>query len=349
MIFGAGATRAAIGNIKTKSRLPPLDRDFFSISSNISSQLTKNVINAVEDTFGDYSDAILESLETTTTYLYLKAIDSSPGSKIHQAFLDLMRLMNLTLAKTTNSIKAGPKSFLYRLLLNELNKVEKPEDLTVITFNYDLVLEKVLESIATHGKLNIFTFPGCYRLENIMGVTGISGEKSFLLNNRDHFGVPVLKLHGSLNWQSRHNSPTPNPQQLFQVNRRLYITNSPSLTDHLNWKTGKKTLFLKPIIVPPISGKRGLLHQSMPNIWQRAANALKVADRIIIIGYSCPSLDLESRILLSENLRLNNLKNIYVVDPVAETAARFSDICGVNHITTYRSVQDWLNDAPKYQ
>lgn len=86
---------------------------------------------------------------------------------------------------------------------------------------------------------------------------------------------------------------------------------------------------MKPIIVPPVNGKRGLMHEQIIPLWKAAAESLRDADRIIIVGYSCPPLDMEARILLSENLRKNPHKSVFIIDPSTVTAARFSEICDV--------------------
>lgn len=349
LIFGAGASRAAASNPRTVAKTPPLDADFFRIAEAISAPRTRAVRDSLENVLGDYSATVLKSLETTTTHLYLKAVDSSAGSDSHIAFLSLLRLLGTVLAATTNRLKVGPRSLLYRFILNELKKLKAPTDLTVITFNYDLLIERTIEAIAEHGNPGAFAFPGCYRLADIEGTPSTTGQPEFPTLDSDHNGIPVLKLHGSLNWQSKHNSSSPRPSALFAAQRRLHVINSPNIQPALTWAPGGKRVYLKPIIVPPIAGKRALLHESMPRIWSLAAQALREANRIVIAGYSCPPLDLEARILLSENLRANPEKRVYVIDPSATTAARFVEICGVKHLTIYSTMSDWLSDASKYR
>jgi hypothetical protein len=104
---------------------------------------------------------------------------------------------------------------------------------------------------------------------------------------------------------------------------------------------------MKPIIVPPVSGKRNMMHGSMAGLWKLASKSLQDADRVVIAGYSCPPLDFEARILLSENLRLNDSKKLYVIDPNPQSAAKFIEICGVDHSTIYVSVKDWVRDTVK--
>jgi hypothetical protein len=344
VILGAGISRAASGSKPLASR-PPLDTDFFNVARAVYRKRHDQISATLEDLVGDYSHTLKASLEASAAYLYLKAIDSPSGSVYHKGFLDLLQLLNSVLAKTTNNLSLGPRSLLYRFLLAELKKVDTPEDLSIITFNYDLLAERTMDEIADKNGKDVFSFPGCYRLGEIAQVQSIKTHDPFSNLSKKHHGVKVLKLHGSLNWQSKHTSAEPNPSALFAPNRALHVMNSPEIAVSLTWKPNKRRIYMKPIIVPPVSGKRGMMHNSMTNLWTLASTALQEADRVVIAGYSCPALDLEARILLSENLRLNPSKKLYVIDPNPQSAAKFIEICGVDHSTIYTSVKDWVRDS----
>jgi len=202
-----------------------------------------------------------------------------------------------------------------------------------------------MAEIADKNVKDIFSFPGCYRLGENAQVQTINSHAPFSNFSKKHHGVKVLKLHGSLNWQSKHNSDMPKPAALFAPNRALYVMNSTKIAMSLTWKPNKRLNYMKPIIVPPVSGKRGMMHNSMTNLWTLASTALQEADRVVIAGYSCPALDLESRILFSESLRKNPSKKLYVIDPNPQSAAKFIEICGVDHSTIYTSVADWVWDS----
>lgn len=347
MILGAGITRAA-GDSKPLSKRPPLDSDFFDVAKAGKHPNYSEVVKCLESLVGDYSETLLDSLETAASYLYIKAIDSQPNSSYHKGFISLLRLLASVLARTTNGLKLGRRSNLYRFLLNELNKLDKPEDLTIVTFNYDIVVENTLQEIALQNRREAFHFPGCYRLTRF-NIVGTNGSPAFESTSNQHAGVKILKLHGSMNWQSRHTSELPRPSALFHPKREINIINSRSLSPSLSWKRKHKTVYMKPIIVPPISGKRGMMHTSVTELWGLAAQSLRDADRVIIAGYSCPPLDLEARILLSENLRQNSGKKVYVVDPDAACASKYIDICGVSHSTIYSSITKWIKDDVRDQ
>lgn len=346
ILLGAGISRAAAGK-KPLAKRPPLDADFFEISRYSDSSKHFDVVRVLKNLVGDYSQTLLKSLETSAAYLYLKAVDSPSGSSYHKGFIDLLLLLNSVLASSTNDLSLGPRSLLYRFFLSELKRVNKPKDLTLITFNYDLLAERALDEIASRNGSEYFSFPGCYRLKDVEGVPTINTHNTFMNIDKESEGVAVLKLHGSMNWQSKHSSPEPYPSALYSPARSLYVMNSPKIAHSLSWKPKKRLVYMKPIIVPPVSGKRGMMHNSMKDIWKIAGRALREADRVVVIGYSCPPLDLEARILLSENLRQNKNKKLYVIDPSPESSAKFIEICGVDHATFYTSLKDWVRDAAR--
>lgn len=347
LLIGAGLTRAAAGKCSIKNR-PPLDKDFFEVARGVNSPLHGRVIRDLEYFVGDYSAQLTASLETATTYLYLKALDSRNRDPHHLAFLDLLLLLTEVISETTNNLRLGRRSLTYRFLLSELAKVEHPRDLTIVTFNYDLVLERAMYELEqTHP--STFFWPGCYRLKNLppAHIHQAHDEDGFR-EDMSNTGVAILKLHGSLNWHSKHKSFDPTPRALTRQTRELHVGNFFNILNDLTWRERSRTVYMKPIIVPPVTGKRGIIHHDILPLWSQAARALRDADRIVIVGYSCPPLDLEARILVSENLRFNESKKVYIVNPDFQAASAFQPLCGVDHTTIYESLIKWTEDARNY-
>ena len=344
MILGAGVPRDA-GRNKPKRNQPPLDSDFFDVARAGKYRAYTKIMECLEKLVDEYSITLTQSLETTATYLYLKAIDSKKGSVYYEGFIDLLGLVSVVLADTTNNLLVGRNSFIYNFLSSELKSLEIPSDLTIITFNYDLLIERTLNEIPSNGRSNVLLFPGCYRMNKYASVVLANNRDSFGESRRKFEGVAVLKLHGSMNWLSRHKSPTPQPSTLLNKQRPLHILDSTEISNSWVWKRKRREVYLQPVIIPPISGKKWMMHAAMSEIWDEAANKLREADRVIIAGYSCPPLDFEARVLLSENLRKNPSKKVYVLDPNPQSAAKFLDLCGVNHIKIYSSIKSRIEDV----
>jgi hypothetical protein len=136
----------------------------------------------------------------------------------------------------------------------------------------------------------------------------------------------------------------PPPKELFKTDRKLYVMNAKDIQSNLSWRPKKRKVHMKPIIIPPISGKKGVMHKRIDPLWNDAGIALQNANRIVISGYSCPPLDFEARILISENLRKNDSKDVYVVNPDMTSASTFSELCGVKNITLYENLSSWNRD-----
>jgi hypothetical protein len=165
---------------------------------------------------------------------------------------------------------------------------------TVITFNYDLVLDHALLSLKAGPK---------YGLPDDQTDDGTLGEQ----------GVHLLKLHGSTNWAIC-------PACKFVHVAGSKFTGDPSgFRERGCTKCRKNNLRL--LLVPP-SWDKSDYRDVMRPIWQRAVDALKSATRICVIGYSMPPTDTFFKFLLTLGLAENHqLYRFVVVDYVGPRLA----------------------------
>jgi hypothetical protein len=203
----------------------------------------------------------------------------------------------------------------------------------VITLNYDTLVEEIVEKIGTvkyaglpHPTLpNTFTAdPRSYlRVCNIhppilrdawLGSTGSTFVDSFC--NQPSFRL--LKLHGSVNW---FRSPNPSAQSdtisyIPAIETATYPGQaSPS------WIADKA-----PYIVPPVPNKGSLVyHDSLRAIWREAAEAVKWAKRIVVLGYSMPENDTLLIQLIRGNL-FNTKPPIELVNPDKKLRKKVEEI-----------------------
>lgn len=182
---------------------------------------------------------------------------------------------------------------------------------TIITFNYDLVLERSLLQLLVGTQYNriraTFPFPGIalkYYFDQ-------SSETSFRVDyvTFDDFedrkpgtalvaasgaqiegaaNIEILKLHGSLNFSKNRNEGEGYPL-------------TAALAD--------------PYILPPIFDK--LTIKPPREMWKVALERLRGAKNIIIIGYSLPETDIYMQYFLKTAVGPNiDLNKVYVFDPV---------------------------------
>jgi hypothetical protein len=170
----------------------------------------------------------------------------------------------------------------YAALLSELATGQaNMEANTVITFNYDLLLEESLFRLAVPFAYNVSSpdveFDSTAKAQDVRA---------------DAFRI--LKLHGSLNWAE---------------------TGSGSVVVYGDYQRVRAAM-LRPLLVPPTWHKS--FNGAFLRVWDAAMAALAAATRIILIGFSIPPNDLHFKYLLAAGLQDNSsLRSIKIVDPRA--------------------------------
>lgn len=154
--------------------------------------------------------------------------------------------------------------------------------LTVITFNYDLLLEQILDDIGLrfdHGA------PGTIEFDD-------DDRRRRLRRSGPH--LQVLKLHGSANWGvCRGCRKAGEYVDLVVSFEKPY----PAVRRKTCPWCGDR--FLESGIIPPILGKAGESRHMEP-VWLSARKALRRARQVVVIGYSLPVADVEAVSLLRE-------------------------------------------------
>lgn len=194
----------------------------------------------------------------------------------------------------------------YRNFWSNLFRKHHKKMPTIISLNYDLVLERGLFHllIGLHLKHIKPPIQGVeidyhydpvgdfqYRIKNTKYDVG-SGEATGTMLERgatEHpLRIEILKLHGSLNFpRTKMNEPL-------------------SLVHPVD----------TPFILPPIINKMSSA-KSITKMWATALQRLRTAKNVIIVGYSLPRTDIYMQYFLKTALGPNlNLNRIYVYDPV---------------------------------
>lgn len=175
---------------------------------------------------------------------------------------------------------------------------------TIISFNYDVMLDYAFESERLGIDYNI---------------------NSNTKHNTE--GFHVLKLHGSTNWAKCINCnnslqiippypPNPSSYSLYKGEKTRkfpfrIVTDVLSLTECDNCK--KKDV-LEPFLIPPTWSK-AVKETPIANVWATAVNKIKSAFQIIVIGYSLPPTDTFFQYLMTLGLSENsNLHRVVIVN-----------------------------------
>lgn len=350
IIVGAGATLAD-GLRKPVKSQPPLDRGFFSNVLPAYGAELAPVSRYMREHYGaGLRDPGRDSLERVMAVLYTDVFGGDLQQEAYTALLTLMRVFLRRLAATTNDIPMTNRSLLYRLIVFFLNEGCLPSNLTILTFNQDIQAEKALDVIQhtkRRARQRVFSFPDCYNLPKPARLTAPRNRAKprFDIDTDGDQGIAVLKLHGSLNWYSVHNSPNPTIGRLFDPTRLIGITRRKTINPSmkLDVRRGARKRFTFPIVVPPVVHKSGILHEDLKPVWGVAEERLRNADRVIIFGYSCPTNDWESANLVCRALTENHhLTEISVIDPDAGIVLRYVELGNLGNINYYRSALAYL-------
>lgn len=293
LIFGAGASRGGLE--KVPGVPPPVDKDFFDIANQLvghgTPKLAKGVLKDVWQLYRRTNGIGLETyyrdLETRAIIgEFAKTANQPKNWRRRQKELEelIRRVYVHTTVSDTHAATVKPKkSKIHRNILKKL----KPKD-TIITFNYDLVIEESFSSakswnpvdgygIKTSGKTKGWT-------RRWLHDRRYDGEKSQLL---------LLKLHGSLNWESYPNG--------VRLKRKPYLVST---------RNGK-TRFERISILAPGWNKR-IDKNPYKKFWREARLQLEKCKTLIILGYSLPETDLLAQSLLAEVVRTRAARRKFI-------------------------------------
>ena len=206
---------------------------------------------------------------------------------------------------------------------------------TVITFNYDRLVERTL------GDLNLHDFGQGSGSEGVQWADPLGQVPPFPPNPMRWAGEAratfrLCKLHGSLNW--------------------FWVPDDKSGATLHHWELDDdpvgRSRYLpgrEPFLVPPASTKSAFFaNPIMTETWRRAHEALSKADRVWFVGYSLPLTDLTSAGMVSATLARDNVE-IRVVNtnptPVLESIDRLIGRRGATCEGVEQFVGDYVTAA----
>jgi len=188
------------------------------------------------------------------------------------------------------------------------NPKEKNHSLSIITTNYDICIECSLFNIG------LKTNP-CFTVWELDNKEKHSIHSNLYAND----GIPVMKLHGSVNW-FEENIPSSgflglgnNINQVDYEDGNQYII--PSIYSSIYD-------FIRPPVIIPPSFLKPELKGPLNIIWKAAAEKLKHANLIVFVGYSFPMTDTEMMYFFASSLTDNSIiRSIVLIDPNAKEIA----------------------------
>lgn len=349
ILVGAGSTLSDAGS-KPKKDKPPLDGGFFAGCEKLGYKEFTNVKNYLLDNY-DINPVNIEhdSLEKIMAVIYADINNPILQKSAIEAFRGIIRLFNRRIAATTNSLKINSRSNLFRIIAKKLSNSVSPEDISIITFNQDIHIEKTLEKIQSTKKYSkygeLFSFPECYRIDNAISRLSKPNPSisTFSVPKSGIQGMSIYKLHGSLNWFSTHTSQDVPKGAILSRTKKFKITPRKNIAIGMTFNAGKRKSYTFPLIIPPVNHKAAIIHEDLHPLWKAAETKLRDADEIIVFGYSCPATDFESANMLRRATNSGvNPQSFVVIDPSPATFHRYVDVTCLNHLAFYRDCDAYI-------
>ncbi len=360
LILGAGATLANALHFHGERMIaqnPPLDYTFFdkisALGITIPTELRAYAAGNGTDPFKLKQGQPGLRMEEFFKDLFSDFQGASRGGRTALAYEQLIDVYIRVLRMTTDWMaeegrRGGP---IGRLIAAAPGN----EDLTVMTFNQDLVIEnEIVKRARLQPRWCIEQGYGSMsaRLEQSSVVGGATrGLFPAHGTSCDHSTpITVLKLHGSLNWYVRMSGRHPSRAVLSGsgTTPQLHCTRRREVPHQLRFtrtgaRSGRTRWYTWPVVVPPVHGKEVLIRNFVPEVWADAEAALRDAERIVFVGYSLPMLDVNAERLFKRSIAANTTADwIDVVNPSPDAAQRYAAIASPTTVRWYYSIDSFL-------
>jgi len=209
---------------------------------------------------------------------------------------------------------------------------------TIISFNYDLVLENLLMA---HNLWEPFSGYKKY------GLTLSHREKYTETSSKNKNTIDLIKLHGSINWinEDFHTGDGSNNISFHLCNRTISQPLIQGIPDPIVFhKFAETHYFGNPVIVAPSFLKQfDKPYQII--MMNTAIKQIKLADEIIIMGYSLPKADTTASFLFA-NIEKTKRVKIVNTDDESKLKQRLQDNYEVNKVCFYPcKIENWLTSG----
>lgn len=354
LVLGAGASLANALYFRGRNnpeQRPPLDTTFFeTVERNPNTSIGPNLSRYFSEVLGREPTSLNlreYRMEEVFGDVYYDFLENQTGNLALRAYTELVRLYLQVLRETTNwladdSRRSAPVG---RLIAAAC---EIADEVTIITFNHDLVIENEIARRAKLRKLWCVN-EGYGAVSRELKVLEPGVNVPVLSHHGDdcEHRIRIIKPHGSLNWVHRLNSKDPTARFLEgHINTDLLLLPAKKLLGgeyFARGGRGRRNWGLWPLVVPPIYAKASISSESLQKARDDAREAILSANRLIFFGYSLPILDVEAEKLFERGIQGNSaLTEIEVVNPKPDSAARFAGIAPERRLHWYPDLNQFL-------
>lgn len=323
---------------------PPLDATLFEQCRLAGLPGRQTVSKYIRTRFGVDPFSGGYGMEEIFNLIYSDAAGDPPPPGCLDAYWALVRMYARAIGSTTNPLTGTSRSGVGALLRHFFNHATEP-DLVFVTFNQDLIIEKAIEAARATNRYSHIPWSlrdtYCVSFKDYLVVHGSPRFRS----TSGASTIPVLKMHGSLNWTYNVRSGTDARNAIRSPSGPLHCINSANIATTLT-TTGPKgrQIDMIPLVVPPIYEKASRYSKAVAPVWSRAAAEISNCDSLVIFGYSLPVADAWARTMLRAAVHANGkLTGVSVIDPSAGSALRIRDVAGVRALHHYVDVPSFVS------
>lgn len=347
-IFGAGASKQAGA---------PLMSNFMDVAERL---YRTGVVGAADDreAFADVFKAVSDMRAIhQKAYLNLDNFETLFGA------IEMANLTGKLASRTPESIKKLRDS-LVTLIVKTLEysipfprssrKIVPPPPYDYFATSLVEVREKFR---GNHPGMAFLTFNYDLALDYMLHYMGRWGHYDYCLSGQPDLNkIPLLKLHGSINWSACEECGEIVPFNFSELDFRFLMydfEDGPSyhyfdLGTNIHRKQHHgKPLKSTPVLVPPTWNKTGY-HENLAPIWGRAARELAEAENIYVIGYSLPETDSFFRYLYALGSESETrIKRFWVFNPDNDGTVerRFREMVGRGIENRFRFIKEPFDAA----
>ncbi len=316
LLLGAGASRG-VSYARERENPSPLDRDFFDLLQRLEPRkrdepAVKFVLDAVKSLPYQYRLSMERAFYTLHLRSYMDRKLTLPATNDRSAEERVVAAFARCIQALLRSAHAKKICRNHEQLVQSFRSGD-----TIISFNYDLVVERALSEIALRRGA---PFGGW--------LYGFSkGPKKFDL-------PMILKLHGSSNWRLVKDD--------FVVLTKTWdeFHRAPGYLGH----KGHGTIF--PIFLP-FWDKR-IERRPWLQLWQHAMKRLRSSGSLVVWGFSLAQTDVKAQQLLNLALGKRRGLRLCVVDPSAATRERWREMLPEAQYWEYTDIHDFLKQSPRW-
>lgn len=279
------------------------------------------------------STNVASTIETVFSEVWREAHTGGSIESRGESWLaaDLLNELTVHLASVCGQVHVRRSTNLWATYIHFFDDLyRKSQSLAVITFNYDMLVEQLLDDLGL--RFDYGTSVGI-RFENSRRRQRLSRAGS---------QVSVMKLHGSASWGvCRGCTQSGRSPDLITAFEGAYTRTRRKRCPVCE----SKSKFLDAGIIPPILGKAGEAQREKP-VWEASRKALKRAREIIVIGYSLPPSDTEAKSLMGEVRFLGRRPRIRIVCGPGGAPDTYREVFGNRFKDTGQYTEDLLSDWP---